>query len=282
VPVVSASAGAELFQVLLDTGAARTSFDTEAARRLGLDIDLRLIPLILTNGEDHEWIWHTAEVDRLELGSARMDGLRAPAFELSVLLKEVGAIAAIVGQDFLAALVLVVDGERREVELVPAQQRAEALERRWPGREWRALELDYAGGCPYVELELEGGQTARLMVDTGAVVSAVPSEVLERIGSDAVGRAKVSGRIGGEQTSDLHRIESLRIAGWDVALAATARDGSTGLLSMDVLDLFPVAIDGPARTLWIATPAPGDEPRVETTPYKLTRIGSRAAEFADG
>ena len=171
--------------------------------------------------------------------------------------------------------------ERREVELVPAELRESALERRWPGRRWRAFELEYAGGCPSVVLDVGAGLETRLLVDTGAVFSSLPPEILERRDTTVVGRATVSGRIGGARTSDLHVLEAVHVAGWEVALAVPALD-ERAALGMDVLDLFPVAIDGPGRKLWIAEPAAGEDPRVETVWYELSRFGSRASEAPDG
>lgn len=281
VPVVPAVAGGARFDVLLDSGAARTVFDADEARRLGLTVDWRPWPVILTNGGAREWVWHAAVVEHLTLGSTRVEGLRAPAFELRALLKEPGAIAAIVGEDVLRSLVLVLDGERREVELVPSELRADALARRWPGREWRALDLRYEGGRPTVDVELAGGVTARLILDTGAVSSSFPHEILERVGATAVGSATMSGRIGGARTSELYVLEAMSLAGWEIALSVPAQGRSRGLLGMDVLDLLPIAIDGPGQKLWIGAPPAGAERRLETSWYRLSRFGSRAPESAD-
>jgi len=159
---------------------------------------------------------------------------------------------------------------------VPPSLRALALERRWPDREWHALELDYDSGCPVVELDLGGGVTASLIVDTGAAVTSLPREALQRVESSVVGSATVSGRIGGARTSQLHLLEAVRIAGWDVALATPELEGELGLLGMDVLGLFPVAIDGPGQKLWIGAPLAGEATRAETTGYQISQFGSQA------
>jgi len=276
VPVVPAQAGGESFDVLLDTGAARTAIDAEDASKLGLEVDWWPFPMVLSNGLDQKWVWHRATIDRLELGAARFEGARVPAFDVRKLLEEPGAMAAIVGQDLLRSVVLVVDSELREVELVPSEQRAAALERRWPGRTWRSLELDYMGGCPTVELDLGAGVRARMIVDTGAVFSTLPRGVLERLGTTVMGSATVSGRIGGARRSDLHVLEPVHFAGWDIAMAVPALESPKGLLGMDVLDLLPIAIDGPGRKLWIAEPDVGQNPYVETAWYQISRFGSLA------
>jgi hypothetical protein len=274
VPVVHACGGDERFDVVLDTGAARTLLDAGEARRMDLSVAWRPWPRILVNDTDWDVTWHSAALERLELGALRIDGLRAPLLDLRAMFDPPGAIAGLVGEDVLRSLVLVIDGDRREVELVPADERARTLERRWPGRDWRAHELRYERGCPVLELELASGVTARLVVDTGAEVSSFPGDALRHLEARTVGSLTVSGRIGGKRGSGLHVVDALPIGGWEVALAVSDASSSKGLLAMDVLELLPIALDGPGAVLWIGAPLPDEEKRLESAWFGLSQLGS--------
>jgi hypothetical protein len=241
--------GAGLASMLLDTGAERTLVDTEAARRLGLELLDYRVPLAVTRGGKRVGsIDRWTRIERLELSRATASDLSPPVTDLRHLYR---GLDGIVGQDVLSSWGVAFDGGRSEIRLLPPEDVPElvaAHER--AGTTLTRLPLTWWRGVPVVELEMSDGTLVEMVVDTGASTTALPADLLREQGLRPRGTLPRAHVAGWEQ-APIYRVEGMRLGGRELSGWVLSFDGERGYLGYDLLSRMVSVIDAPGDALWV-------------------------------
>jgi len=96
-----------------------------------------------------------------------------------------------------------------------------------------------------------GERPLRLLVDTGATVTGIAADVLDRLGAERLDRGARVGTASGTVLMPTYRLRSLKIGDLEVGEMVvlglpTAPADADGLLGMDVLDQLPKLVGMPS------------------------------------
>ena len=110
--------------------------------------------------------------------------------------------------------------------------------------------------APFLSVEISAligtqAQSIPAKIDTGADITAIPTQVIDQLGLTPAGEIKVEGYDGRSSTSYYYdiilQIDRLKLTG----LAAIPLHEEYALLGRDVLNQLQLLLDGPALTLEI-------------------------------
>jgi len=161
---------------------------------------------------------------------------------------------ALLGGNLLEALVSIFDGPAGEWLVVPPNQVNATLSRRYPGRRFVTMRVDWSGGAPVVRLQGPDGAPVAMLLDTGAEISVIGAKWDERYAfepdTDRL-RALMSRGLAAEfrGESPFRRVEGLRLGPRQLHFTAVRTPADRGILGNDVLRTFPFVLDGPRGLL---------------------------------
>lgn len=123
--------------------------------------------------------------------------------------------------------------------------------------EYVEIPLRKSGRQYLVNVNMNLNQEITMVLDTGATISAVDSEILRSIGVNVEnGRPVLLNTAGGQIQARIVRLNSIGVGGqvltgFDVASLDTAAMNGMGLLGIDYLDRFSFVIDDRKRRLYL-------------------------------
>lgn len=249
-PVVRVElAGRGELEFVVDTGAESSVIFRPWAVELGLPLLPFEGTMTGSNGvtvQVTEWTYARA----IDLGSARIENLA-----LIVSVADVGepSWGGILGQDVLAKLTTIFDGERQSLHLLPRGWGQESIEsylseqRIGPGK-WVIVGLEFKPR-PFLELDT-GEDQYDVLIDTGATATSFPIAALRAIGREQIDESTSFG-VSGERVGGVYELEGVQLFG--LRMSGTFHDTELpyGLLGMSVLGTLVLIHDPPNGKLWL-------------------------------
>ncbi len=242
---------------LVDSGAAVSLIDRARARELGLDVRPYAHPGTTrgANGEVVEFDSYV-DIDRLEMGSVRVERLRVPVLELEVARHH--GWTGVLGQDVLSLMPVVLDAQRGHLHLLPPDCERPAIEQYLGEQDlgrgaWVVVEAPFRPSpmlplqvtvAPGSELEFE------IEVDTGATGTSLPKAAIEALALAPAGSFE-SRTVSGPFVGRTYELEGLSLFGLRVSAQVQESALEFGLLGMDVLGELVLVLDGPGKRIWL-------------------------------
>lgn len=237
---------------LLDTGASSSLMDIELARGAGLTIGSEQKPIKTASGEITTR--RASDVPILIPGQFEAHYSQLAAVDLGAFSAATGRkIEFVLGQDFLSALVLVVDPSKRTLQFAPSgafkappEARMISLQNRKP---------------PQIEVTI-GNEKALVMIDTGfnGLLNLTPAAWERIVPKDASTGTTITsgpeGRSYAKPTTLLPVIEigSIRLS--NVLVGQAPAPSGEGLLGTAILGKFRFALDIKMGMLWLGSAPP--------------------------
>ena len=256
VPVARLDVGhARGVDVLLDTGSETSIVDDRFARSAELPTRTYLFPRKLRGIGWTRRSSQYALIDGLALGDgARADDVAMQLVDLRNLPvpgrggDELPPI--VLGGNVLEALVTLFDAPRGEVVFVPTGDVRATLRARYPGTRWESLPVDWQDGAPVAVLTAPDGGGIPMLLDTGAELSVIGDEWVQRHGfaRDPAAESRLFGsRFEGRppESAPVRRVDGVRLGTLPLSFPAVRTPGRRGILGNDVLRTFPFVLDGP-------------------------------------
>jgi hypothetical protein len=219
------------YHFVIDTGATTTTLDAELATELRLRATG--VTEVVTSGGTFRS--PMGSVDELSVGAARFSSLAISWMPLDELRRDDRRITGIIGQDILGRRTLVIDYERRRIELTADPCRSDDA----------GVDLAWAEGRPMIRAAVRGhglAETARLVLDSAAnaVILFTTRRTAAEVTSVSTHQSTVPAELVPRARLD---IEGIRREGPAVLIRPTALRQEDGLLP--TAWFTRVCIDGP-------------------------------------
>ncbi len=238
-------------RAVIDTGAESTLVDTRFAEESGLRHVALDVPVhSYKEGRTARTYDTVAVVGRLELGDAWVTDLQTLVFDMAYFGEDLDMI---LGMDVLEAWGACFDDARRELRLFPGGTLATSLSGVFEsGTEFTVWPWSAEGSRPLVAFDAGEGRGFDVLVDTGAVLSSLPRDVIEFLELEESG-SSAGHDIGGANRRTTHRLARLDLGGVALKdLDVQVYDEPHGLLGYAALRNFAFVVDGPERTFAFA------------------------------
>jgi predicted aspartyl protease len=233
-------------EAILDTGAEVSFLDLGFARTAGLELRPH-VSVRIAEGRQMQ-AWRVSGVAVAIAGQFELDYRHLTTLDMAAISRASGRkVAFVLGRDVLRNVALVMDPLMGQLEFHPSGT----------FHPTDAVRIDLLEHNPVVELEINA-QKARVLIDTGFSHTVVlPDEIWPRVFpiGTRTGTVVSLGPDGGElevetAIADEIRLGSLRIPQVRVGRGSSS-DARTGLLGMEILGQFQLALDLKAGWLWL-------------------------------
>jgi len=193
-------------------------------------------------------------LQRVELGALTLEDWVVPLVEAEL----PGSVpdSGILGQDVLARLVIVLDGERSQLHVLPSPIDREGIQRYLAHAQlgfgdWAVTETPFTP-APLLSLALGAPVAADydLEIDTGATNTTLPKAAIDALHLEPIGKFEAN-TISGPSVGSRYMLRDVRMFGLRISGDVNECKLAYGLLGMDILNHLVLVIDAPGKSVWL-------------------------------
>lgn len=237
-------------RLLIDTGADVTLLDRAFVERMGLDLFAFPIPYSVQKMGRSQVFEHYSRIERLELGTASIEGLEPFVSDLSHFSF---SLDGLLGMDVLAAWAVLFDAAGGEVRLIPSEGVVDELTALYAdGTVFQGLPLTWRGMRPSFSFDFSDGLSRPMVLDTGSKATYLPQGVPAALGLTSLG-PNTSQDIAGTLEVEMFEMPKLTLGPTAFThFGALESRKEEGLIGWWQLRLVVFVVDGPAEHLLVA------------------------------